>query len=94
LGVGVNEIPMPHGAELLSVQIVNGEVCLYVTCDRLEERETRRILVVETGEAFDDQGAVHLGSVLVGYDLWHVFELTEPVEPVGKYGPSQWTMDS
>jgi hypothetical protein len=73
-----NIIEMPKGAEILSVQIQNGEMfnaCIWAKVSSENELEKRQFLVVGTGHTFDDTDMVYIGTYQDGPFVWHLFEV-------------------
>ncbi len=68
-------IPMPEGAEVLSVGIQQaGAICIWALCNQKVSMEPRRFVVKGTGHPADD---VHkgdfIGTVFDRQFVWHVF---------------------
>lgn len=66
-------IPMPAGAELLSVLQEDGVIWLYAQVDVSKLCEDRTFRVVGTGHTFD---GCYVGSARIGPFVWHVLEVT------------------
>ena len=74
-------ITMPVNAEILSVQMQAGVLCMWAVVDPDAEREQRLFEILGTGHAVPDVGKDvarhHLATVQArgGELVWHVFEL-------------------
>jgi hypothetical protein len=72
------EVEMPRGAELLTVQTQRGVICLWAIVDQhTTERDRRTFYIVGTGHRMPENPAVnYIGTVqeLDGALVWHVFE--------------------
>jgi hypothetical protein len=71
------QISMPEGAEILSVQVQRGQVCLWALVNPNLAKKPRTIEIFGTGHEVDDSPRTYIGTVQVhpmGSDLvWHVF---------------------
>ena len=69
-------IEMPVGAELLTVQIQNGEPCLWARVDTNEMLEQRQIAIHGTGQELPDTTRKYIGTyqMVGGRLIFHVFE--------------------
>lgn len=68
-------ISMPAGAEILSVQVQNGEPCIWAKVDRDAPLVPRLIEIVGTGHYAPDHP--YIGTVQTGEFVWHFFDLGE-----------------
>ncbi len=70
------EIKVPIGAELLTVQIQNGEPCLWARVDTDEMIEVRQIAIHGTGHELPDTTRKYIGTYQManGTLIFHVFE--------------------
>ena len=72
------QLMLPFGAEILSVQVQHGTLCLWAAFPGdPEPRVVREIEVVATGqpvESFEKIDRKFLGTVQMGPFVWHVFE--------------------
>ena len=75
----VQELEMPEGAQLLTVQVQNGEPQLWALVDRYANTVTRRIVIYGTGhEVHPDPGTyVATFQQAGGALVWHVFDRGE-----------------
>jgi len=73
-----NEIEMPKGAELLTVQMQHGEPQLWASVDPQAPKVSRRIMVHGTGHPVDLFN-VYLATfqTMGGYLVFHVFDAGE-----------------
>ena len=77
------EIEMPYGAEPLSVQLQNGEICLWALVDTSERKVMREVCIVGTGHPYDPcEVGRYVGTVVTqgGALVWHVF-IADSKEP-------------
>lgn len=70
-------LELPVGAELLHVDVQHGEICLWAKVDAWAKRENRIFCVAGTGHELPDGELKHVGTVMCGPYVWHVFEMTE-----------------
>lgn len=78
----VDVIEMPIGAEILHIEEQRGDVCLWATVDKEEQRvKKREFLFYGTGSPIDDSRLNHeyIGTVLLmgGSLVLHFFEVTK-----------------
>jgi hypothetical protein len=52
-----------------------GEVCVWIEHDPAPEMKPVEWLIVGTGHSFDQTGKVHVGSVVDGAFVWHVYQV-------------------
>lgn len=72
-----NVIEMPKGAEILTIDIQNGQMFnaqMWVKVDTENEVEKRMFEVIGTGQNFDDTNKKYVGTYQEGPFVWHVFE--------------------
>ena len=72
-----NVIEMPKGAEILMIDIQNGQMFnaqMWVKVDTENEMEKRIFEVIGTGQNFDDTNKKYVGTYQDGPFVWHVFE--------------------
>jgi hypothetical protein len=72
-----NIIEMPKGAEILTIDIQNGQMFnaqMWVKVDTENEMEKRMFEVIGTGQNFDDTNKKYVGTYQEGPFVWHVFE--------------------
>ena len=72
-----NVIEMPKGAEILTVDIQNGQMFnaqMWVKVNTENEMEKRMFEVIGTGQNFDDTNRKYIGTYQDGPFVWHVFE--------------------
>jgi hypothetical protein len=73
-----NVIEMPIDAEILSVQIQNGQMfnaCIWAKVNPENELEKRQFVVIGTGHTFDDSDMEYIGTYQDGPFVWHLFEV-------------------
>lgn len=71
----VQEIPMPKGAVILSVQLQADAIRLWALVDPDFTTTTmRKFAVIGTGVTFDFD-ELFIGTVQTGAFVWHVFEI-------------------
>ena len=86
---GTRSIPMPAGAEVLSVHVQRGEVCMWALVETEARMEIRTFGVFGTGHTVDPcprgdrwgHDSWHfLGTVLLENDalVFHIFEARQP----------------
>ncbi len=80
LAVGAeNRFGMPRGAEVLTVQIQHGQICLWAIVDYEARQEERAFHVAGTGHELPSTvGHVnYIGTVQEAHGqlVWHVFEI-------------------
>ena len=78
--VDLQDIEMPIGAEILSVQTQYNKVCIWAVCDPEAKKEKRVFMVKGTGHKFDDSDleyATFIGTTQMheGQLIWHVYEV-------------------
>lgn len=71
----VQDIEMPAGAVLLSVQMQYGRLCVWAVVNPEAPTMPRRFWVIGTGRTVPERIGIFLGTVqMAGGDLvWHVF---------------------
>ena len=70
------EIKMPSGAEILCVQMQNGEPMIWATVNPEADREERLFTVIGTGQEFAGTSMKYIGTYQKNWFVGHVFELT------------------
>lgn len=69
---------MPRGARILTVQIQEGNICLWAIVDTDNGNEERRFAIVGTGAPNEiPTDSTYIGTCQDGAFVWHVFEYTE-----------------
>ena len=79
LAPGHTELRMPKGAQVLTVQLQNGNPCMWVKVDPGAEQEDRAFDVYGTGHDMpDDPRMIYVGTFQMdrGALVWHVFDST------------------
>lgn len=70
-------VNVPAGAILLTVQVVNNEICLYAIVDESQPLKQRLINIYGTGQPIDDEiylKSRYIDTVIHGQYVWHIFE--------------------
>jgi hypothetical protein len=78
-----NIIEMPKGAEILTVQIQNGQMfnaCIWAKVNPENELEKRQFVVIGTGHSFDDTNCEYIGTYQDGPFVWHLFEVKKDID--------------
>lgn len=73
----INNIELPAGAQVLTVQIQGNEVMMWALVDPNAPPKSREFQVVGTGQklTFDRYPPVYIGTVQMAGMVWHVFEI-------------------
>lgn len=72
-------VPMPAGAQVLSVAAQHGQPVLWAAVDRFAPEQPRMFAVISTGQQLPEMPKKFLGTVLPGGDVvLHVFEVGTP----------------
>lgn len=74
---GRQEIDLPEGAQIMSVQEQHGSLCLWAMCEHGAIPKRRTIRIYGTGHAVSDADRLtFIGTVQMrgGVLVWHVFE--------------------
>ena len=69
---------MPRGAQILTVQVQNNQICMWALVDPTAPKDRRHFQVVGTGHPFKNwQQCNYIGSVqmLQGELVFHVYEM-------------------
>jgi hypothetical protein len=80
--VDEQHVKMPMGAQLLSVQDQNGDLCLWALVDTTAALTQRKIRIAGTGHAVATPGpGAFIGTVqqMKGAVVWHVFDAGQVV---------------
>lgn len=70
-------LEIPKGAHILSVHVQDGSVCMWAKVDPTADTESRKFMVVGTGDDIPAESTIFIGTVLM-HDaalVFHVFEL-------------------
>jgi hypothetical protein len=68
------EIHSPKGAQILSGQIQDDSVCIWLLVNPNAEREFRILHVVGTGNPFNSHGLKFITTVQKNGFVWHLFD--------------------
>lgn len=69
---------IPKGAEPLSVQMQDGNICMWARVDTSQPLRDFEIAIYGTGHELPDKNGerlMHLGTVQRGAFVWHIFEV-------------------
>ncbi len=72
---GVTRLEVPIGATFLHADVQGGQACVWAIVDPASGTETRHILFRGTGYYIEHQIVRHIGTMLDGPFVWHVFEV-------------------
>lgn len=76
-GIKREEIEMPAGSVILSMQVQKGTPCIWALVNpNLDETEKRIFEICVTGFDFIDPRAIYIGTYQIGDFVGHVFEMT------------------
>lgn len=70
---GVQDPGLPYNAEIAHLAMQGGSICMWAVVDIRENAGDRRFIVYGTGHPITTVGK-HVGTVLDGQFVWHVFE--------------------
>ena len=74
----LQEVEMPKGAQVMSVQEQNGALCLWAAVDSEQPKENRVIEIIGTGNPIPttttDRHFIGTAQMQKGALVWHVFE--------------------
>jgi len=65
---------VPLGARFLAVGNQSGKLMLWFSHTNQRGREDRFIRIVGTGNGFESNNLIYIGTAQVGDFVWHVFE--------------------
>lgn len=68
-------IEVPIESETLSIQMQNGNICVWMLVDTELPKEKITFEVYRTGWEIPNKGLCHSGTVQDGSMVWHVFEV-------------------
>jgi hypothetical protein len=79
LGADIQEVIMPKGAKILTVQTQHGNICLWALCNPLASKETRKVAIYGTGNPISGNCGTYISTFqMFGGDLiFHAFDLGE-----------------
>lgn len=69
------EVLMPVGANILCVQVQDGQPVLWAVIETTELKIPRRIAIVTTGRQFDELPKKYIGTVQLDGFVLHFFDL-------------------
>lgn len=70
-------IYMPMDAKILSVQMQNGRPQIWAMGDTSYDMEARTLVVIGTGQSFDDTNHKYIGTYQDDPFVWHLFEIVK-----------------
>lgn len=71
----VQTLNLPFGAEILTIQMQHGNLCLWAKVqENVGDTEARTIEVFGTGQPMDFDSRTYIATVQDGSFVWHVFE--------------------
>jgi len=77
----VQIVSLPKDSQILKVDSQNGMLCIWFMHEDDPnddvEYDERTIDVVGTGHVFSADGKKHIGTVIMGAFVWHVFEVID-----------------
>lgn len=62
-------------AKIVHVGEQTGSICIWFECDTDQEVKSRTFCILGTGHPIPPDGK-HVGTVIMGTFVWHVYELT------------------
>ena len=68
---------MPRGAQILGVQLQNGEPVIWALVDPDQDLEERALYLAWTGEALPQDKLSYIGTFQADTTVWHLFERTQ-----------------
>ena len=71
---GVNTVPLPIESEILSVQMQQEKLCMWVMLEPDAPKQIELFVVYGTGWDISDSPGKHLGTVQDRGLVWHVFQ--------------------
>jgi hypothetical protein len=78
--IDVNKIQMPKGAEIVSVQFQDKNICLWALVNPLAEEEIRNFGLIGTGDIINQENGQYITTLQfekafgVFNQVWHLFE--------------------
>ncbi len=75
----VQEVEMPSGAQLLSVDSQQGTLCLWAMVDLDSGTKERHVIdILGTGNPIESHHRSFIGTVQMGTLVWHIFQRKTP----------------
>ena len=65
---------MPKGAQIIAVMVQKEQLCVWAECNPTGLVEPKTLWLIGTGNSMPTLYLFHLGSVLMGPFVWHVYE--------------------
>lgn len=73
--IGSQMVPIPADAEILSVAVQRGNICVWALVDPDKPAQVREIEVIGTGHPMEaGVSRKFIGTVVIEPFVWHVFE--------------------
>jgi hypothetical protein len=79
---GHQDLNLPAGAQLLTLQLQGGNPTLWALCDTDAPLQPRRFAIYGTGQTLPEPVGQYLGTFQAGMLVWHVFEIWHPISPL------------
>lgn len=71
----LNNLEIPSGAKILTVQVQNNKPCIWVQVDENNTKETRTFRIYGTGHTMLDEKTTYIGTWQDGIYVFHLFEV-------------------
>jgi hypothetical protein len=73
----ISNVEIPMDAEILTVQLQNGQPTIWALVNPKNELESRNFTIVGTGNPFDDTNHQYIGTFQIEPFVWHLFEIVK-----------------
>ncbi len=70
-------ISVPEGAQILDVQVQNGQIQLWALVDDINLFRSRTIRIIGTGNTIYPQPGTYIATVQLNGFVWHIFDASE-----------------
>lgn len=71
-----NALELPIGAEVrLFAEDPQGQICIWFEIDTDEKKTERKFRIYGTGHPMVNKWEIHLGSIVSGQFVWHLYEI-------------------
>ena len=71
---GIGIVRMPKDRKILSVQVQNGNACIWAEVDPDSAREDVDFAIIPTGGSLSEAHPNYLGTFQQGAYVWHLYE--------------------
>lgn len=71
----LNNLEMPLGAKVLTIQVQNGKPCIWAQVDENNTKELRTFRIYGTGHTMLDENLIYIGTWQDGIYVFHLFEV-------------------